>query len=249
MIFDQKIKYLIEVLSSSTNPLPVSGGQTLGGYQHVEPNRGLDMDEESFKTSMIEFQKTKDPVVLNNSITFAEGSPNAPVKFEGKWIKASELKDRVIKKYFTKGGKDYIDIPRTPNGELFSNKQFQTIIKNDRDNKYTKLKNNPVMWLKALSKVLPILPSDVRQEVGQRVETFFYFGKGGAVRQGRVHVMEDDRVTPKPFSGAFDYRSRFQAFTPKGEPIPYNLISGGIPLDQFKKILYTDVAKKKELGV
>lgn len=250
MLFDKKIKYLLEVLSKPTvNPLPVSDGQTLGGYQPKDVARGLDMDEEAFKKSMIEFEKTKDPVILNNSITFAEEFPNSPVKFEGKFIKGSDLKDRVIKRYFTKGSKSYIDIPRTPKGELFNNKDFQAIIKNDRKNQYTVLKNNPVMWLKALSKILPILPSDVRQEVGQRVETFFYFGKGGVIRQGRVHVMDNDIVTRKPFSNAFDYRNRFQAFTPKGEPIPYNLIAGGIPLDQFKKILHTDVAKKKELGV
>lgn len=246
MLFDKKIKYLLEVLSNSN---PISDGQTLGGYQPKDVARGLDMDEESFKKSMIEFEKTKDPVILNNSITFAEEYPNSLVKFEGKFIKGSDLKDRVIKRYFTKGSKSYIDIPRTPKGELFNNKDFQAIIKNDRKNQYTVLKNNPVMWLKALSKILPILPSDVRQEVGQRVETFFYFGKGGVIRQGRVHVMDNDIVTRKPFSNAFDYRNRFQAFTPKGEPIPYNLIAGGIPLDQFKKLLYTDVAKKKELGV
>jgi hypothetical protein len=255
MLFDQKIKYLIEVLNkkpiidtpfraASDDKKLGSDGQTIAGYQPTSAARGLDMNEEKIKTAITEFQKNKDPELLNNVLTFVEGSPHVPLKFSGKWIKGNELKKMLIDKFFTVGKKDYIDYPKDENGVVLRNVDFQREVKINP--KFAQLKSNPIMWLKVLFKLLPIDASDRRQESGSYSEKVPYFTKGGVVRAGRVHVV-DGKVSPTPFGGRFSYNNKYQAFTPKGEPIPYEQISGGITLDEFKKILHSEIAKSKNI--
>lgn len=253
MIFDQKIKYLTEALKKKPAiDLPVktasdeeslgSVGQTIAGYQPTSSARGLDMNEEKIKTAMVEFQKSKDPELLNNVITFVEGSPHVPLKFGGKWIKGNELKKMIIDKFFTAGKKDYIDYPKDDKGVVLRNVDFQREVKINP--KFAQLKSNPIMWLKVLFKLFPISASDRRQESGSYTEKVPYFTKGGVIRSARVAVV-DGKVSPTPFGGRFSYNNKYQAFTPSGEGIPYEQISGGIPLDQFKKILHSAAAKAK----
>lgn len=252
MLFDQKIKYLTEVLKKK-NPISIPPqpqgtvgqlggvGKTMAGYQHKEPTRGLGMNEEEFKSSMESFAKSKNPIILNDALVFAEGNPKANFKFDKKNHMASELKDLVIKKYFTAGSKDYIPYPKDKDGVVFRNVDFQREVK--RNPSYNIVKTNPVMWLKVLFKLFPVEASDRRQEAGSYAEKVPYFTSNG-VRSARVQVI-DGKVTRTPFGGRFSYNNKYQAYTPDGKPIPYDSINGGITLDEFKAILHSAKAKAK----
>jgi hypothetical protein len=258
MIFDKKIKYLIEVLGSQ---------QTIGGYK--AQSRQLQMDEEQFKTALVEFNKTFDPQILLDALTFAENNPNPKfhIKFpfrngSPKWIGANELHDAVEKKYFTKGSKDYIDHPLTDKGTLPDNRTFQSIVKRDHA-LYPKLKGNPVVWLNVLQMFNKkgMEASDRRQQIdvqtGERIspDSFFYYIKSPKtgqifLKQARVTVTPDGKVTPTPFSTAFDFKKpQNQAIDPKtGMPISYKSIAGGIPFDQFIKTIFANQAKKDKVA-
>jgi hypothetical protein len=270
MLFDKKIKYITEALKKKpaskatkkasapvapTVPTPapvvppVKGtttqlggvGQSIAGYQHT--SRGLSMDEEKVKDAMSDFVKTHDPNLLNEIIAFTEGAPHLPMKFGGKWIKADELKDLIISRFFTKGKKEYINYPKDENGVVLRNVDFQREVRQNPQ-LYPKLHVDPVTWLKVLFKLFPVEASDRRQVAGHYNEKVPYFMKGGVIRSGRVAVV-DGKVSPTPFGGRFMYQNKYQAFTPNGEPIPYEQISGGKTIDDFKKILHSAAAKAK----
>jgi hypothetical protein len=264
MLFDKKIKYLIEVLGDQ---------QTIAGYQAV------DMDEEKIKNSMVEFNKTFDPLILQKALNYADSLQglnktkgkdgeeievkNIHIKFpfrngSPKWIALSELRDAVKKKYFTKTSKDYIEYPLTKDGTLPNNRTFQSIMEHDKHqkpSKYPKLHSHPTVWLDILQTYTKGMEaSDIRQEVntetGERnpVHAFFYFTmKNGKLvpKKGRVSVRPDGTISATPFAGAFPYKNNYGgAYTPKGQYIDYKDIKGGLQLAEFEKRIFAQDAKK-----
>jgi hypothetical protein len=262
MFFDKKIKAITEALGTQ---------QTIGGYK--AQSRKLDMTEDQFKTALVEFNKSFNPQILLDALTFSEmGSfkdengenkkvDNIHIKFpfkngSPKWIGAKELKDAFKIKYFTKGSKDYIDFPVNDQGQVLDNRSFQTAVKRDPV-KYAKLQTLPVVWLNIIQQFFPMEASDIRQEVDTDQNTFWYLTKtphkiDGEIqwvgplklKQGRIKIRPDGTISKTPFGGQQTYKWKYQAYTNKGVAIPYKEIAGGISFDQFKKVLHSDQAKK-----
>lgn len=247
MLFDKKIKYLVEVLKKPKPDISAlaSIGKTMSGYQHVSPSRGLSVGNENMDVTnaLIKFQKSRDPKLLSDAIVFADKNPELKMNFDGKTIRGKDLKNKIVKKYFTAGKSDYIDYPKDENGLVLNSNAFKRAVLKDK--KYNILRNDPSMWIKLLFKLRPINPSDRRQDSRSEDVIFHYFyTPTGMVKSARVKVI-NGFITPTPFAGRFTYNNRYKAYTSNGDFITYDQIKGGISLEDFKKILETDKAEAK----
>jgi hypothetical protein len=262
MLFDKKIKYIVEALGDP---------QTIGGYKPQS-----NMTEKDFQESLVKFNSQKpnyDPNLLRNAIEFVKQGifkdeqgkpkdiknvhfklPTGPKAFS--WKGANEFEQKVIERYFTEGSKNYINFPKTEGGSLPNNKTFQAILSN-KPEEYPEIQNLPVVWLGLIKELLNLEmeASDARQLV--QPDTFWYLtgtkqrGPDGIeivpplkLKKGRISISDNGTIPKQPFGGNTTYRNMYQAFTPKGQKIDYKEIAGGISFDKFKQILHSDQAKK-----
>lgn len=257
MLFNKKIKYILEVLKLGSQ-------QTIGG--RPGESRQLDMDEAKFKDSLFEFENTHNPRILIDGLIFSYGKGDE-IKFrvpqqKGE-VKASEYSKVIKDRYFNPSSKKFIKYPKLEDGVIPNVKRLQSIVANNPDEYPAINPRDAASWASVLQSLFGKMEaSDVRQQVnletGDRLpsQTFWYITKTpqkingeiqwvgpSKLKQARITVKPDGTISKTPFGGEQTYKWKYQAFTNKGEPIPYRSLKGGITFDQLKIVLHSDQAK------
>jgi hypothetical protein len=248
MFFDKKVKFLIEAYES--NILDTGGRDTTTST----------LDDKEAHTAIDDFVKSKNPDIYLQLIKFAHDRNNAikNIKVFNKNIPAREffnddIQDRIKKEIFlNKKSSNYVPFPNwldeDGNMVAYNLVKFRAMVDNEPE-KYHIVKNNVISWIRVIGTFFQIKEASRVQNKDSKREIVYYFNKRqNRIRPYKPSILPDGLVTNQPFSGGGPYANSYQAIRPDGTDIPYaDLIENrhkGIPLDKFKKILFSDRARK-----